>query len=134
MGAVGCVLVPLALVPLVLVPLLLPGAVLPVPARSRCMHESRSRPIKFSQRLSPPTVAGGVTGEGETMGPCDGVTAGVCEGVTVGVCEGVIAGVCDGVTARVWEGVVWAKAAPATATSTVVHRVFNMAVPFIRDG
>ena len=110
MGAVGCVLVAL-----VLVPLLLPGAVPPVPARSRCMHESRSRPIKFSQRLNPPTAAGGVTGEGETMGPCDGVTAGVCEGVTAGVCDGVTAGVCDGVTAGVWEGVVCAKTAPATA-------------------
>ena len=88
----------------------------------------------FSHRLRPPTAAGGVTGEGETMGACDGVTAGVCEGVTAGVSEGVTAGVCDGVTAGVWEGVVCAKAAPARARRTEVLRVFNMAIPFIRDG
>lgn len=120
MGAVGCVLVPLVV---------LPAPVLPVPARSCCMHESLSVPIMFSHRLRPPTAAGGVTGEGETIGSCDGVTAGVCEGVTAGVCEGVIAGVCDGVIAGVW-----AKAAPATARRTAVLRVFNMAIPFIRFG
>lgn len=123
MGAVGCVLVPLVLPP---------GAVLPVPARSCCMHESLSMPIMFSHRLRPPTAAGGVTGEGETIGACDGVTAGVCEGVIEGVCEGVIAGVCDGVTAGVWEP--WAKAAPATARRTAVLRIFDMAIPFIRYG
>jgi len=123
MGAVGCVLVPLVLLPLVL-----PGAVLPVPAPARCccMHESLSKPIMFSHRLRPPTAAGGVTGEGETIGPCDGVTAGACEGVT--------AGVCDGVTAGVWEGVVCAKTAPATARRAAVLRVFNMAIPFIKCG
>ncbi|HYI87569.1 MAG TPA: hypothetical protein VEX61_10775 [Burkholderiales bacterium] len=114
------------------------------------MHESLSRPIMFSHRLSPPTAAGGVTGVGETIGPCDGVTAGVCDGVTAGVCEGVIDGVCEGVTAGAWEGVMlglgdgsvgevgleapWAKAAPATARRTAVLRVFNMAIPFIRYG
>jgi len=127
MGAVGCVLVPLVVLPLVVLPLVvLPGAVLPVPARCCCMHESLSKPIMFSQRLSPPTAPGGVTGEGETIGPCDGVTAGVCEGVT--------AGVCDGVTAGVWEGVTCAKTAPAKARSAAVLRVFNMAIPFIRCG
>lgn len=118
------------LVPLVLLPLVLPGPVLPVPARSCCMHESLSMPIMFSHRLRPPTAAGGVIGDG----PCDGVTAGVCEGVIAGVCEGVIAGVCDGVTAGVWEGVVCAKAAPARARKTPVLRIFNMAIPFIRYG
>ena len=115
---------------------------LPVPARSCCMHESLSKPIMFSHRLSPPTAAGGVTEVGETIGACDGVTtgvskgvtAGVCEGVIAGVCEGVIAGVCDGVTAGVWEGMVCAKAAPARARRTAVLRVFNMAIPFIRYG
>lgn len=127
MGAVGCVLVPLVVLPLVALPLVvLPGAVLPVPARCCCMHESLSKPIMFSHRLRPPTAAGGVTGEGETIGPCDGVTAGVCEGVT--------AGVCDGVTAGVWEGVVCAKTAPATARRAAVLRVFDMAIPFIRYG
>lgn len=121
MGAVGCVLVPL-----VLVPLLLPGPVLPVPARSCCMHDSRSRPIMFWQRLRPPTAAGGVTGDGETIGACEGVTEGVCEGVIAGVCDGVTAGACDGVTC--------AKAAPETARRTAVLRVFNMAIPFIRYG
>jgi hypothetical protein len=127
MGAVGCVLVPLVVLPLVVLPLVvLPGAVLPVPARCCCMHESLSKPIMFSHRLRPPTAAGGVTGEGETIGPCDGVTAGVCEGVT--------AGVCDGVTAGVWDGVVCAKTAPATASRVAVLKVFNMAIPFIRYG
>ena len=88
-GAVGCVLVPLVVLPLVVLPLVvLPGAVLPVPARCCCMHESLSKPIMFSHRLRPPTAPGGVTGEGETIGPCDGVTAGVCDGVTAGVCDG----------------------------------------------
>jgi hypothetical protein len=120
MGAVGCVLVPL--VSLVLLPLLPPGAaVLPVPARCCCMHESRSRPIMFSHRLRPPGI-------------CEGMTAGACDGVIAGVCEGVIAGVSDGVTAGVWEGVLCAKAAPARARRTVVLRVFNMAIPFIRYG
>ena len=122
MGAVGCVLVPLVVLP----GAVLPGAVLPVPARCCCMHESLSKPIMFSHRLRPPTAAGGVTGEGETIGPCDGVTAGVCEGVT--------AGVCDVVTAGVWEGVTCAKTAPVKARRAAVLRVFNMAIPFIRDG
>lgn len=117
MGAVGCVLVPLVL---------LPDPVLPVPARSCCMHESLSMPIMFSHRLRPPTAAGGVTGAGETIGACAGVTEGVCEGVT--------AGVCDGVTAGVWEGALWAKAAPATATRSAVLRVFTMGIPFVRSG
>jgi hypothetical protein len=116
MGAVGCVLVPLVVLPLVGLALVvlpgavLPGAVLPVPARCCCMHESLSKPIMFSHRLRPPTAAGGVTGEGETIGPCDGVTAGV------------------------WEGVICAKTAPATASRAAVLRVFNMAIPFIRYG
>jgi hypothetical protein len=80
----------------------------------------------FAHRLRPPTAAGGVTGEGETIGPCDGVTAGVCEGVT--------AGVCDGVTAGVWEGVICAKTAPAAASRAAVPRLFNMAIPFVKGG